>query len=222
MKEIMFSVVIPVWNRANIIKRAIKSALDQTYDNFEIIVVDDGSEDGLEEVIKPYISESLSYFRIPHSGASAARNHALTHAKGEYIAYLDSDNVWHPEFLSTMCEFLKKEEPRSRAAYCICNTYRINEATGIMQFEGARGEEFNFRRLLSGNYIDLNTFVHSRDCIEKVGLFDTNLKRLIDWDYIIRITAKFEPLFIPIVLVDYFIELADNELISKFISLSKL
>jgi len=214
-EEIMFSIVIPVWNRVDIVREAIESVLSQTYDNYEIIIVDDGSEDGLKQAIEPYFSERLSYFRIPHRGASAARNYALEHAKGEYIAYLDSDNVWHPEYLSIMREFLTKEDPPRKAAYCICNTYRFNDAAGKMQFEGERGEEFNFRRLLSGNYIDLNTFIHSRNCIDKVGLFDTNLKRLTDWDYIIRITAKFEPIFVPRVLVDYFIERANNTITAR-------
>lgn len=210
-KEIIFSIVMPVWNRANIVSKAIDSVLSQTYNSYELIIVDDGSEDGLEEVVRPYLSERVFYYRISRSGVSAARNYALKHAKGDYIAYLDSDNIWHSEYLLTMLQSLNHKDPLRKAAYCGYTLYKKNSA-GEMQLEGIRGEEFNFKKLLVGNYIDLNSFIHSRECVDSVGFFDENLKRLVDWDYIIRITAKFEPLFVPQVLMDYMSGLASNSI----------
>ena len=82
----MFSIVMPVWNRKHVVTRAIESVLSQTFENYELIIVDDGSEDGSEKVVEPYLSERVICFKIPHGGVSAARNYALTHAKGDYIA----------------------------------------------------------------------------------------------------------------------------------------
>ena len=210
VKKGMFSIVMPVWNRANIVSKAIKSVLSQSYGNYELIIVDDGSKDGLDEVVRPYLSQKVFYHTIAHGGVSGARNYALKHAHGEYIAYLDSDNVWHPEYLLTMGEALNRDNPPGRVAYCRCNVYKIDNTNSVLRFDSVRGENFNFKSLLSGNYIDLNTLVHAKECIDRVGFFDENLRRLVDWDYIVRLTAKFEPVFVPQVLVDYYLGLADN------------
>ncbi len=190
--------------------KAIESVLSQTFEDYELIIVDDGSEDGSKKVVQPYLSERILYFEIPHSGSCAARNYALTRAHGDYIAYLDSDNIWHPEYLLSMWKALNGEDVPRKAAYCMFNLYRKDEATGKIVFDGVRGEEFNFKKLLTESYIDISTFVHSRDCIIKVGLWDESLRRLTDWDYISRVTAKFEPIFVPQVLVDYFLGLEKN------------
>jgi radical SAM protein with 4Fe4S-binding SPASM domain len=206
----MFSIVMPVWNRENVVPKAIESVLSQTFENYELIIVDDGSEDGSKKVIEPYLSERIIYFKIPHSGNCAARNYALTRATGDYIAYLDSDNIWHPEYLLSMWKALNSEDSQRKAAYCMYNLYKKDKATGNIRFEGVKGEEFNFKKLLTENYIDISTFVHSRDCVRQVGLWDESLRRLTDWDYVTRVTAKFEPIFVPQVLVDYFFGVEKN------------
>ena len=203
---------MPVWNRANIAARAVKSVLCQTYECYELIIIDDGSDDNLEEVISPYLSENVVYYRIPHSGVSPARNYGLKHAKGDYIAYLDSDNTWYPQFLSVMWGALTGQDPQRKAAYCKYNLYKKIPLLNKMFLRAVMGEEFNFDRLLKKSYIDLNTFVHSRECIETVGLFDETLKRLVDWDYIIRITAIYEPVFVPEVLVNYYLNICGDSI----------
>lgn len=208
----MFSIIMPVWNRANIAARAVKSVLCQTYECYELIIIDDGSDDNLEEVISPYLSENVVYYRIPHSGVSPARNYGLKHAKGDYIAYLDSDNTWYPQFLSVMWGALTGQDPQRKAAYCKYNLYKKIPLLNKMFLRAVMGEEFNFDRLLKKSYIDLNTFVHSRECIETVGLFDETLKRLVDWDYIIRITAIYEPVFVPEVLVNYYLNICGDSI----------
>lgn len=208
----MFSIIIPVWNRANVVGRAIESALSQTFKDYEIIIVDDGSQDELKKTINNYLSNDVSYFRIPHCGVSAARNYALERAKGDYIAYLDSDNRWHPNYLLKMWDALNTDDIPKKAAYCMYNLYKKDDKTGKIELDGVRGEQFDFKRLLVGNYIDVNTFIHSRDCISKIGLWDTGLRCLVDWDYIVRISAKFEPAFVSEVLVDYFLGVEENTL----------
>ena len=210
----MFSIIMPVWNRARIVERAINSVLSQTFKDYELIIIDDGSEDDLERIVHHYLSKNVKYFKIVHQGVSAARNYGIKHSTGEFIAYLDSDNTWHPEFLSEMSVALNNRVIRRDAAYCMCNLYRKDPSTGIHLY-GTRGKEFVFNDLKGYNYIDLNTFVHSKKCIEDVGLFDTQLKRLVDWDFILRITSKYTPRFIKKTLVDYYCGIDENAISIK-------
>ena len=206
----MFSIIMPVWDRADVVSQSIESVLSQTFDNYELIIVDDGSQDNLEKVVEPYLSEKVAYHKISHSGVSAARNFGLKQAIGDFIAYLDSDVLWHPEFLSSMWSALHEGESLKEAAYCKYNYFVKDPQTGALRFDGVMGDEFNFRKLVEGNYIDINTFVHSKRCTDIVGLWDESLRRLVDWDYILRITSVFEPVFVPRVLVDYYMGLAKN------------
>ena len=99
-KEDLISVIIPTFNRKDFIWAAINSVLIQTYINYEIIVVDDGSTDNTSEIIRNYKDNKLKYFKIPHSGISAkVRNYGISQAEGKYIAFLDSDDIWMPKKL---------------------------------------------------------------------------------------------------------------------------
>ena len=208
----MFSIIMPVWNRADFVSLAIESVLEQSYKDYELLIIDDGSQDNLEEVVRQHLSEKVIYHRIDHSGVSAARNYAINKARFPLIAYLDSDNRWHPEYLATMHQVLQGNSSRYHVAYCQANRYQKNQLTGQIDLDGTIGKRFSFSELLAGNYIDINTLVHSRKVLDQIGLFDEKLKRLVDWDLIIRATALFEPAFVPKVLVDYYLCVADNAL----------
>ena len=104
----LVSIIIPTYNRASIIRGALDSALRQTYPNKQIIVVDDGSTDDTESVIRSY--PEVEYVRRPNGGQAAARSTGLEHAKGAYIATLDSDDSWEPDFLSECIQTLEEEE----------------------------------------------------------------------------------------------------------------
>lgn len=205
----MFSIIMPVWNRTGIVKKAIESVLSQTLKDYELIIVDDGSEDDLKKFIHPYLSKKVRYYKIPHSGAGVARNHGIRYAMGDYIAYLDSDNTWHPDFLSVMEKALNENSQRE-AAYCMYNVYRRYPLTGNIYLHRTGGQEFNLKKLREGNYIDLNAFVHSREYIENGSLFDEHLKRLIDWDFILKVASRYKPIFVPNILLDYFECVAEN------------
>ena len=90
------TVVIPTYNRAHLIKDAVESVLNQTYQDFELIVIDDGSTDNTREVLAVY-KDKLTYIYQENQGRSSARNHGIELAQGEYIAFLDSDDVWFPD-----------------------------------------------------------------------------------------------------------------------------
>lgn len=102
----LISVIIPTYNRETIVAKAIKSVLEQTYTNIQLIVVDDGSEDNTEAVVKSFAG--VEYFSQPHNGQGKARNTGLKHAKGKYVASLDSDDTWSPIFLETCLPILEE------------------------------------------------------------------------------------------------------------------
>jgi radical SAM protein with 4Fe4S-binding SPASM domain len=206
----MFSVIMPVWNRTQYVVRAIESVLGQTLTDFELIIVDDGSEDGLEAVVQPFLSDKVLYHPLPHRGVSAARNYALRRATHDFIAYLDSDNTWHPDYLAAMAQALTSGDVPRHAAYCCFNLFKKDGTTGEVYLDSVRGKPFDFQSLIRGNYIDLNAFTHSRRSLPLVDPFDENLARLEDWDFILRLTSKFEPLFVPRPLLDYYLGVADN------------
>lgn len=210
MKKTRFSIIMPVWNRAALVTRAIQSVVAQTFKDYELLIIDDGSEDHLEETIGPYLSQNVLSYRIPHSGVSAARNFGLKRARGDYLAYLDSDNVWHPQFLSRMNETISKGRARRDVAYCRYNIYKKRPSGGETYLDSVGGRRFRFKTLVAGNYVDLNGFVHSKECLREVGFFDETLRRLNDWDFILRMTSKHKPVFIPDVLVDYYFCIAAN------------
>lgn len=102
----LVSVIIPTYNRARILSTAIESVLAQTYSNIQLLVIDDGSEDNTEEIIKKY--PAIEYVRQTHGGQGAARNNGLQRAKGAFIASLDSDDCWNPDFLEKCIEKLEE------------------------------------------------------------------------------------------------------------------
>lgn len=199
----MFSVVMPVWNRAAMVGRAIESVLAQTCQDFELLVVDDGSEDDSAAVVEPYLGDRVRLYRQEHRGHSAARNFGLEQSGGDWLAYLDSDNTWRPHFLETIAAALERAPQRHQVAYCLANRLERDPGTGEWVSTGQMGGGFDYRRLWRGNYIDLNALVHSRHALQLVGGFDESLPCYVDWDLVLRLTARYEPLFVPEVLVDY-------------------
>lgn len=198
-KEIGFSIIMPVYNRASVVGRAIRSALTQNHSNKELIIVDDGSSDGTADRILAdfgsYIEEGVIVLKRleGRSGVSAARNAGLSIASKSWISYLDSDNTLEPGFLSVFADAIIANPQAS----CFYARWRN-------MFEGGvRGVPFDRARLYRGNYIDLGVFVHSRALYEKLGGFDENLKRLVDWDLIVRLTKSNEPVFINRSLMRY-------------------
>ena len=185
-----FSIIVPTYNRKDILAYALYSVLAQTYKNFEIIIVDDGSTDNTKEYINEIFShqiqkKKIKYFYTKNQGVCRARNYGLAHAKNDWIVYLDSDNVWQANYLETFARMISKEI-NTNCFYCNFTTYKQNYG----------GKAFDFEKLLLGNYIDLGTFVHKKSVYEELGGFDTNMTRLVDWELIIRYTKKYTPVYI--------------------------
>ncbi|TJZ87372.1 rhamnan synthesis F family protein [Paracoccus hibiscisoli] len=197
--RIGFSMIMPTHNRAWCISEAIGSALRQTHQNFELIIVDDGSDDDTFEVIQrafgPQLdSGTIRYVGLAEScGVCAARNIGIAHARHDWITYLDSDNQLRPNFLTVMANAII-EQPQKDCFY----GQIINRGTGLVV-----GCGFVRNDILRGNYIDLGVFAHRKSLIHRLGGFDPDLRRLVDWDLIIRLTAHQDPVFLPQVLLDY-------------------
>jgi hypothetical protein len=145
--------------------------------------------------------------KAPHGGVSAARNAGLAEATGEIVAYLDSDNRWKAWFLDVMVRHLTVSG--QTAAYC-----GIALRDDLSHLTGYRGDDFDWEACLTQNYIDLNAFCHRRAVLDEAGVFDTKLRRMVDWDLILRITKGRETGYVPFVGCDYFDGRADRERIT--------
>ncbi len=191
-----FSVIIATYNRAYVLWRAIQSVLAQTYPFFEVLVVDDGSEDETEKLVQQFTDPRLYYFRLPQNqGASAARNFGLKKAKADLVAYLDSDNVWYNDFLETMDKAFSKHKDKV-LIFCKKN-YRLTlvengqEKRVRDEFSYSR-RYFDLKRLWQRRIlIDTNTICHRRQEIIDLGGWDENIKFWEDWELALRISTKY-------------------------------
>ena len=197
----LVSVVMPTFDRAEIIGDAIASVLQQHYGNWELLVCDDGSTDDTKQVVLGVGDERIRYLQLPKAGAAAARNAGLAQARGELIAYLDTDNHWHPGFLAVMVDALLAESGKS-AAYSDYIDYRVTTA-GRIKLESFERPPFDHERLLEGPYIDLNSFVHRRELYDRFGGFREDLARRQDYALTIKFTWLRDPLHVPCLLTLY-------------------
>ena len=193
----LVSVVMPAFNREATIGAAIRSVLAQSHDRLELIVVDDGSSDGTAAVVESFADPRVRLVRGAHGGVSAARNLGLDQARGDIIAYLDSDNRWVPWFIAVMLRALAGED--AAVGYSA-----ISMRDDLGHLTGYRGAAFDWQACLTRNYVDLNCFVHARAILEEVGGFDPGLRRMVDWDLILRATKGRRVVYAPFVGCDYF------------------
>jgi len=190
LSETKVSVIMPTFNRATQIAAAINSVRDQTHQNWELLIMDDGSADDTELVIAPYLTDSrVQYLQLSRGGVSRARNAGLDLASGSVVAFLDSDNEWDLGFLELMVAALDSEDVD--IAYSGMRLLRDGLLVGF------RGDEFIYEECLQGNYIDLNVLCHRRSITDDGARFDESLRRMVDWDYLLGIartrTVRYEP-----------------------------
>lgn len=189
---------MPTYNRANSITNAINSVLMQSFTNFELIIVDDGSTDKTAEILnKCYNDSRIIYTPIRNQGVSNARNVGLKCATGDFIFFLDSDNAWKENFLEVMIRYMTHLHLNS--AYCGLRAYGENGKT--LHYKGC---DFSWTDCVQSNYVDLNAFGFNRNAFHELPLFNTSLKRLVDWDYILRIAQYHSISYAPFLGVDYY------------------
>lgn len=201
------SIILPTYNRAHCIGRAVDSVLCQTYPHWELLVVDDGSTDNTEELIAVYAAsdERVRYYRqASNKGVSAARNEGIRQARYDYIAFQDSDDVWHEDKLEKQMRIFE-ENPDAGLVYCAVqgtkqdgSQVRIPDDSMEKQF--LRGNLYQL--LLQGNVIDAPAAVMRKECTKQCGGFDENLSCLEDWELFLRIAKEYEIDYVDEALVD--------------------
>jgi glycosyltransferase involved in cell wall biosynthesis len=196
----MISVIIPTYNRASFLKEAIQSVLDQDYFSdsfashlFELIIIDDGSTDRTKEVVESF-GDRISYHYQEHKGVSAARNHGLQLARGAYIAFLDSDDLWKKEKMQIQMSFMQAF-PQAN----VCYTEEIWMRRGVRVNPLKKHQKYSgwiFDKVLPLCLLSLSSTLFRREIFEEIGNFDEDLPVCEDYDLGIRIARKYPIYFI--------------------------
>ncbi|MDX9702148.1 MAG: glycosyltransferase family A protein [Candidatus Auribacterota bacterium] len=193
--DIPVSIIIPVYNRQSMLERAITSVLRQTYTAFELIVVDDGSDEPLCEVAEKFADKRIRFVKQLHKGVSAARNYGVSLARHTHIAFLDSDDEWLDDKLQQQMCFLT-----GQPAYRICYTGEQWIRHGKTFDHPKSREKFSgyiFEQCLNDCFIGCSTVVMEKSLFVQAGGFDTSLAVCEDYDLWLKISARY-----PIVLLD--------------------
>lgn len=184
------SVVIPTFNRENSLPHAIRSVLSQTYQNWELLVVDDGSTDRTAEVMRDFLHDTrIKYFYQANSGGPAKpRNIGISHATGEFVAFLDSDDIFLPAKLEEQLKlFFRDRSGRLGFVGCNANVVRDGCVEDVYRLYD-RGDVFE--RLLQNNFIlSCTNILVRKEILLRAGGFDETLRYLDDWDMWIRVAA---------------------------------
>jgi glycosyltransferase involved in cell wall biosynthesis len=188
IKKPTVSVLIPTYNRAEMVIEAIQSVLHQTYTDYEIIVVDDGSTDNTRERIAALASDKVRYFYQENQGRPAARNHTLRRVQGKYIAFLDSDDLWLPHKLEKQVKYLESNP----MVGMVCTTYErvLMDGTIISRHPPQLKEDVHHQFLRACN-IQTSTIMLRHDVITDIGEFDLFLLNTQDVDYWLRVAHEF-------------------------------
>lgn len=194
------SVIIPTHNRAILVDRAINSVLAQTYRDFELIIVDDGSTDNTEKVVKSFKDTRIRFFRHEHNeGAPAARNTGIKMARGEYVTFLDSDDEYAPEKLQEQVSLFKTNSD-AKLGVVVTGLMRINDfpknsgvKTEILLSPCPSGYIYDVFFLLGGKYpTEIASMMVKREYLLKEGMFDEELSASQFWDMGARLAKKYE------------------------------
>lgn len=200
----MVSIVIPVYNRADIIERTVNNMLQQSFKDIEVIVVDDGSTDNINDVMQHYNDNRVRYIKIKENkGACHARNVGVNIAKGEYIAFQDSDDLWKAEKIEHQLKCLT----RADADICICRMDQIYENGVRKEFHG---EMFNQESINLENELGKSFFstqlIFGKKCCFLEEPFDETFPRFQDWDLGIRLVKKYKIVFLDEILVERYLQ----------------
>lgn len=189
------SVIIPTYNRAHLIEKSVQSVLNQTYQDFELIVVDDGSTDNTKELVQNLQKKDSRIKYVKHEknkGAAAARNTGIKAAEGKYVAFQDSDDEWFAEKLEKQMRVFENASAEVGVVYT--GFWRIENNKKIyIPFSWVKKKEGNIHQeLLKGNFITTQSMVVRKECFETAGMFDESLPRFQDWELVIRLSKYYD------------------------------
>ncbi|MBX4152344.1 glycosyltransferase family 2 protein [Paenibacillus lautus] len=204
MVDLFISVLMPVYNRQNSVKRSVKSILDQSYTKFELIIIDDASTDQTSEIIKTINDDRIIYVKLDKNvGAACARNEGIKKARSNWLAFHDSDDLWEPSKLEKQVQLIDESIPtiiftsfirHKRGNHEYIPSSRMIEKEGDMH-----------RNLLLGNFIAAPTVLLHKECLLTSGCFNENMPRFQDWELWIRLSRQYSIIWIdePLVQVYY-------------------
>lgn len=196
----LISVIIPTFNRADLIGKSISSVLNQTYKNFELIIVDDGSTDNTFSVVKGFEDQRIKYIKQENSGACCARNNGINHSNGKYIAFHDSDDIWHDDKLQSQLDCIL----RVNADVVCCRMNRYFE-DGFVRKEPYSIETGFLSKDMSPLGISTQTIFGKAE-VFKTLLFDECMPRLQDFEIMLRILKKYNVYVMEEAKVDGFVQ----------------
>lgn len=195
----MVSVVIPAYNRESSIKKAIESVLNQSYEDIEVIIVDDGSKDNTRQIVNSIDDKRLKYFYQDNAGACAARNKGISLACGEYIAFHDSDDIWHKSKLEKQMNALLKNN--ADIVFCKLIKYHLNGDSEIFGNSYKEGFLNPVSNLLG---IGTQTLLAKRKVFDNC-IFDEEFQRFQEFELLLRLSKNYSIYCVDEGLVDYFV-----------------
>jgi glycosyltransferase involved in cell wall biosynthesis len=198
----LVSVVLPTRDRRDLLPRAIESVQEQSYGNWELLIVDDGSVDGTAELLAGVAGDRVRRFRHHGAGACAARNVALAQARGELIAYLDDDNMMHPAWLKAVVWGFE-QRPEANVLY---GGYVVDDAWRIKKKRSGDLPRLFFlpydhHQVAHRSIADMGCIAHRAGLPE--ARFDESLREMGDWDLFLRLTRAAPPLALPAIACFY-------------------
>ena len=195
--KLLVSVLMPTFNRTDEIHESIRSVLKQSFQDFELIIINDGGTDTVKGIIDSFESPKIKYIKLPvNKGLSSALNEGVLAAEGKYIAYLDDDDIYYPDHLRILVNCIE----HSSGYDCVyANSWRCYGEIRNNEFVEQSRElyEIRPRKFDSGllsreNYISTLNILHKKNCFMKAGLFNADLTCLMDWDLWVRFVVDFK------------------------------
>lgn len=195
MKHPFFSVIIPTYNRADFLKICIDSVINQIFDSFELIIVDDGSSDNTKNIVNRFNDTRINYIYQEHNGVSSARNRGLKSARSEFICFLDSDDRFRREKLSITYEYIQNN-PR----YHIFHTEELWYRSGAYLPQKKNHQKpcgRVFTQAIKLCCVSISTVALKKQIFDEIGFFDETLPACEDYDFWLRTTSRYPVMLIP-------------------------
>src|SRR5689334_3934336 len=194
---LMFSVIIPTYNRATLIMRTIQSVLNQTYKSYEIIIVDDGSTDNTDALLQPLLQKhpDIFYFKKKNEERGAARNFGTSHAKGSYVTFLDSDDIFYPDALEEAAQMIERHHLPE--VFHVAFELVTPQGAVIRKYNDIYGE-LNVHLLKKGNTLGcMGVFIKREIALRNLFIEDRELAGTEDYELWLRLAAQYTIHFSP-------------------------
>lgn len=205
MAKPFFSIIIPLYNKENFIENTLKSVLNQSFIDFEVIIVNDGSTDASKEKVNQFNDSRIKYFSKSNEGISIARNYGIQKSQADYICFLDADDYWYPNFLQTIKVTINDfpDQKVFATAIEIETTKRVFPAHYSIKKKGICQVVNYFEASSKTSVIWTSSAAFHKNVFEKSGVFDENIKVTEDTDLWIRVGMDFPVVFIWKILARY-------------------